>query len=1067
MKPNSCSPLHRALACLGLLLGLAISTSPGATISWTNTSGGSWNSPANWSPNIVPGSFDSVQIIAAGTYTVTVDTSVAISSLLLGGVSGSQTLTNYAQPIALTGSSLVASNGVLGLGGSTLSGGPLTVQGVFNWAGATVSLPVNITAGGVLNFSGTGGAIEGPLTNGGLVNWSGVSASLVIYNNHAAYAGLIYNQPGGLFNVQNDQNLSSGGYGFEFFVNAGTVRKSAGPGMTSFGLAFTNFGTVDAQSGTSRFTGGGNLAGTYNTASGAAIEFDTGNFTETGSVTVTGSGVCRLNGATVTLNDRITRFVLAAGNVLLSPTFQGTGAIQSLQLDGAYLAGTNVVTGTLGIDGGGVASASPLTVAPGGVLNFNGAAVSLYSPLTNSGTVNWSGAGLTVYNNNALYSGYIYNQGSGLFNAQNDQSLSSGGYGFEYFRNLGTVRKSAGLGATSFGLAFTNSGTVDAQSGTIRFTGGGNLGGAENAAAGAIIEFDTGNFTQTGAMTVTGAGLCRQNGATVILGDRIAGFLLINGNVALTPTFQTNGTIQSLQLNGAYLIGTNAVTGTLGIDGGGLASASPLTVTPGGIVNFNGAAASLYCPLTNSGTVNWSGAGLTVYNNNALYTGIIYNRASGLFSIQSDQTLASGGYGFEYFRNLGSVRKSAGLGVTSFGLAFTNAGLVDAQSGTIRFAGGGNLGGTNNTVAGALIEFGGGNFVQDGFMTITGSGLCRQNGANVTLNDRIAGLLLIGGNVALTPTFQTNGTIQNLQLDGAYLTSSNVVTGSLGINGGGLASASPLTVAPGGVLNFNGAAVNLYAPLVNAGTVNWSGAGLSIYNNNALYTAVINNQPSGLFNVQSDQNLATGGYGFELFNNSGTVRKTAGVGITTISVPFMNIGTLDAQSGTLSFSGPYAQTGGLMNFGITSLAYYGRISFSANAPLTGGLSVNFNGGYAPSIGDSFALLGYPSRTGAFTSLSLPSAAQWTTTYGATTFTLAVSGVNLLAPVVLTPVSYAAGNFTLLISGSPGSNYVLWASTNLNSWVSLATNSPAVLPYTFTDTNAGSFRRRFYRVILGP
>jgi len=40
---------------------------------------------------------------------------------------------------------------------------------------------------------------------------------------------------------------------------------------------------------------------------------------------VTGVGLCRQNGATVTINDKIASFLLASGNVILSPTFEGDG----------------------------------------------------------------------------------------------------------------------------------------------------------------------------------------------------------------------------------------------------------------------------------------------------------------------------------------------------------------------------------------------------------------------------------------------------------------------------------------------------------------------------------------------------------------------------------------------------------------------------------------------------------------------------------------------------------------------------------------------------------------------
>src|SRR5215469_3724042 len=92
----------RAYWIAGLLAGLSIAGLRGATITWTNTSGGLWSVPANWSPHFVPGTSDSASITTAGTYTVTVDTIVSVFALTLGAASGQQILTNYNQPMAVT-----------------------------------------------------------------------------------------------------------------------------------------------------------------------------------------------------------------------------------------------------------------------------------------------------------------------------------------------------------------------------------------------------------------------------------------------------------------------------------------------------------------------------------------------------------------------------------------------------------------------------------------------------------------------------------------------------------------------------------------------------------------------------------------------------------------------------------------------------------------------------------------------------------------------------------------------------------------------------------------------------
>lgn len=49
----------------------------------------------------------------------------------------------------------------------------------------------------------------------------------------------------------------------------------------------------------------------------------------------------------------------------------------------------------------------------------------------------------------------------------------------------------------------------------------------------------------------------------------------------------------------------------------------------------------------------------------------------------------------------------------------------------------------------------------------------------------------------------------------------------------------------------------------------------------------------------------------------------------------------------------------------------------------------------------------------------------------------------------------------------GPDYVLQSSGTLLDWLNLATNTPAALPFNFTDTNALTAPYLFYRVQLGP
>jgi N-formylglutamate amidohydrolase len=56
---------------------------------------------------------------------------------------------------------------------------------------------------------------------------------------------------------------------------------------------------------------------------------------------------------------------------------------------------------------------------------------------------------------------------------------------------------------------------------------------------------------------------------------------------------------------------------------------------------------------------------------------------------------------------------------------------------------------------------------------------------------------------------------------------------------------------------------------------------------------------------------------------------------------------------------------------------------------------------------------------------------------------------------------------LSINGQVGPDYIVLASEDLVSWISLGTNTPTVFPYVWSDTSTNNLPKRFYRLILGP
>jgi hypothetical protein len=90
----------------------------------------------------------------------------------------------------------------------------------------------------------------------------------------------------------------------------------------------------------------------------------------------------------------------------------------------------------------------------------------------------------------------------------------------------------------------------------------------------------------------------------------------------------------------------------------------------------------------------------------------------------------------------------------------------------------------------------------------------------------------------------------------------------------------------------------------------------------------------------------------------------------------------------------------------------------------------------------------------------------TSPYGSTT-----SSVSLTVGLPPLQANFNAGNgLKLQLTGTPGSNYVLQAATNLNPpvlWVPVATNvADTNGNWSFTDTNTAAFSNRYYRV-TGP
>ena len=790
--------------------------------------------------------------------------------------------------------------------------------------------------------------------------------------------------------------------------------------------------------------------------------------------------------------------MINSGTVVVATDAQ----FSALNFNGGTLGGPVLVRSNCVMNwNNGVLAGGSLTVESNAVVNLQTSNTKhLDGPMTNSGSVLWTGGTFHVRNNNSAILGRVVNRG--LWQMQGDLDLAQWfGNALEVFVNNGTFRKSSGTGVGIFSVSLQNEfGAVDIQSGTLRFDRGQQLDGLFITAAGAVIQFNSGTFTYTALTQLTGAGQYQLTSNATLLGllDYLPNLKLFGGSVGLSPNYQTNGNIVRLDLDGSTLIGSNRVTGVLNLNstsGGVFGSVTissnavlnwnagtvtaALTVESNGVVNLRtGSEKNLDGPMLNSGSVIWTGGGFNVRNNNVGNLGGVVNL--GLWQMQGDLDLKYWfGTGFEKFINGGTFRKVSGSGISIVSVTFLNEfGNVEVQSGVVRFDRGTQLDGFFLAALGATIQFNTGTFNYTPLTRLTGAGLYQLTGGTLQgLLDYLPNLQLVGGSVLLAPTYQTNGTIARLDLNGSTLASSNRVSGVLNlisgrISGslvvdsnavlnwyGGRFDGVGLTVESNGVANLLGGQKDLAGCLTNAGQVVWSAGTITVFNNASTLLGAVENQPGGSWDIQGDflMNQFTPN-NYAAFRNRGLLKKSAGTGTASLDLPFYNLGTLKQLSGILDFGRDLSLYAGSVVFGIASNGF-GRINLVGTASLGGNLGVELLGGFIPNSNTTYQVMSYGVSAGAFTNydgLNVGFGRYFTPVYTPTTLTLQAAGTNgpNSAPS-LSPISNATiiERTTLVLANTandPNGDQILF------SFVSAPTNATLGLTtglFSWTPTEA--------------
>jgi hypothetical protein len=250
-------------------------------------------------------------------------------------------------------------------------------------------------------------------------------------------------------------------------------------------------------------------------------------------------------------------------------------------------------------------------------------------------------------------------------------------------------------------------------------------------------------------------------------------------------------------------------------------------------------------------------------------------------------------------------------------------------------------------------------------LQLTGGTLTVTNlagASNAIINITAATLLSAGPFADAGTVIQSGGTLRLLvpgaldsySLNGGELRGATLTVTNLNWSNGNMnaeANGDRTIIPAGGVLNFPGAVtrnLSYYAPatrgrdLDNYGTWNWTGTNASLVSYGA---GVVNNYSNvnvtGAGVAGTYAQFVNGNGTLPIWNNFGTIAKTAGAGALYITSSYLNnSGVFDIQSGQLIFYGAIATNlpTGTIALGATSqlLNQQGSsVSFNANSIITG------------------------------------------------------------------------------------------------------------------------------------
>jgi hypothetical protein len=874
--------------------------------------------------------------------------------------------------------SVAASSGTLALragvgtgsgsfGGAAAGGTVSFSAGTFTLAGASllgkttlVGATLTVPAAGMLTSSGTNtvtaGTVGGPgsfTVASGTLNWNGgtmtdagtttvaAGATLVQDGTMTLAAGRVL-ENAGTWQFAGDRIVIEGAAPAPTIHNTGTVTKTGGTGEAQISVGFSNAGTVTSTSGrVSLFKSApGAQGGTFTGVSDTAhAKLGGGTFTLGSAVAL--QGTVELGGANVTVPDGET-LAVPSRLLITSGEIRGPGTVN--------------VTGTLAWNGGTQRGPGTTVVAPTGKIDadpgFCDVDLADGRVIENHGTITF------------LHHTSLSSFGTARSEIDNDHAIvlddtpgtctgdaDLGGDVLVVNNAGGTITKSGGAANPSTNVTridgtIDNDGLVDAHAGDLELTSTSAVtqtgAFASSGGAGSALGFEDGVFRMGAGASIAGG--TAFDGAEV---DVVDGAVLsvLAGDTLSMPSGTVGGD------------GTLRIVGVLNWTGGKHVGDGSTVVEPGGSAIFAGTGTSIGLDegrvFVNRGSIVWpsgdffAGDGTSLVNAGTLeMQGTSSFGGSGFFGFGSGSMFHNAGL----FKKTGATTASLWVPVDNDGTIEVDGGRVDFQSALLNYSAP-----AKRLTAGTFVVHG---------ATLGLPANVASNASELLLDGPASQLVYVSG-------------LPQTQHDAFDVLAANLGAGNLTLD--------------------NGRSVTTPGPFRNAGVVTLAAS-------SQLTTTGAFTQTGGITNLAgATSRLTATGATAEVkagrFGGIGSVGPTLTATGGEVQPGLDATGVLHADA----FTAGAGSTLRIQLDGTTPGSGFDQLAVVGAASLGGALAIDTAPAFHPTLGSTFQIATFGSRTGTFASvsgLSLGGGLAYSVVYDATDVTLTVvAGPDAVVPPV--------------------------------------------------------------------